>query len=100
VENPWNRRNNSRPATDESSGYNKLHTKQTSDPTIITGTLPTVSASFPLKGREHIAVMVNKDIIYPLYCAPPKLVRYPGRSGISMLKLAKKSSELMQRSQN
>jgi hypothetical protein len=44
--------------------------------------------------------MVNKDIINPLYCAPPKLVRYPGRSGISMLKLAKKSNELMQRSQN
>jgi hypothetical protein len=66
----------------------------------MTGTLPIVSASLPLNGREHIAVTVNNEIIKPLYAGPPKLVRYAGKSGMSILKLAKKSNELRQRSQN
>lgn len=47
-----------------------------------------------------MAVTVNREMISPLYCGPPRLVRYSGNSGISMLKLAKKSSELTQSSQN
>jgi hypothetical protein len=100
VENPWNKRISKNPATEDNKGYRRLHTKHTSDPTIITGTRPTVSASLPLKGREHIAVIVKREMINPLYSAPPKLVRYAGKSGISMLKLAKKRSELIQSSQN
>jgi len=70
------------------------------EPAMITGTRPILSASFPLKGRDSIAVTVNSEMISPLYSAPPRLVRYSGNSGISMLKLAKKSSELIQSIQN
>jgi hypothetical protein len=58
------------------------------------------SDNFPLKGRDIMAVMVNNEIISPLYSGPPRFVRYPGNSGISILKLAKNNNELMQRSQN
>ncbi len=100
VEKPCASRSSKKPDTDDNNGYNRLQTKQTKDPTIITGTRPTVSANFPLNGREAMAVRVNNEIMKPLYCPPPMLVRYAGRSGMSMLKLAKKSNELMQRSQN
>jgi hypothetical protein len=60
------------------------------------GTRPIVSVNFPLKGLEIPAVNVNKAMISPLYSAPPSVVRYAGKSGISMLKLAEKSNELKQ----
>jgi hypothetical protein len=78
----------------------RLLKKQTIEPTIITGTLPTLSAIFPLKGRDTMAVTVNKEMINPLYSGPPKLVKYAGSSGMSMLKLAKNKSELAQSTQN
>ena len=88
VENPCTKRSIKNAATDDSNGYIKLHATQTMEPTIMTGTLPTVSASLPLNGRENIAVRVNNAMMNPLYSAPPKLVRYAGSSGINMLKLA------------
>jgi len=42
---------------------------------------------------------VNNEMINPLYSAPPSWVRYSGSSGIIILKLAKKRSELRQISQ-
>ena len=48
---------------------------QTIDPIAITGTLPIVSVSFPLKGLEIAAVNVNKAIIKPLYSEPPSEVK-------------------------
>jgi hypothetical protein len=74
--------------------------KQNSVPITITGMRPTLSAIFPLKGREINAVMVNNEMINPLCSAPPKLVRYDGNLGIIILKLAKKRTELKQSSQN
>jgi hypothetical protein len=70
------------------------------EPTMIIGILPILSASFPLKGRDNMAVTVNNPMINPLYSAPPKEVRYAGIEGITMLKLPKKRSELMQSNQN
>ena len=64
------------------------------------GTLPIVSASFPLNGREISAVNVNKEMISPLYSSPPNEVKYPDNSGIIMLKLEKNNRELKQTSQN
>jgi len=81
-------------------GYNILMITQTDVPITITGILPTLSAIFPLKGREIMAVIVNNEIISPLYSAPPKPVRYAGNFGMIMLKLAKNNSELKHRSQN
>jgi hypothetical protein len=59
-----------------------------------------VSASFPLNGRDSIAVSVNSEMISPLYCAPPSAVRYAGNSGMSMLKLAKNNKALTHSNQN
>lgn len=67
---------------------------------MMTGFLPMRSASLPLKGRDIMAVNVKREMIRPLYSAPPKEVRKNGSSGIIMLKLPKKSNELEQRSQN
>lgn len=49
--------------------------KQTSEPITITGLRPTLSAIFPLNGRDTMAVTVNSEMISPLYCAPPRLVK-------------------------
>lgn len=65
------------------------------DPAIITGFLPILSASFPLNGREIIAVTVNREMIKPLYSPPPSDVRYEGNSGTIMLKLPKNNRELV-----
>lgn len=89
-----------KPNTVVSHGYIMLQTKHTREPTMMTGLRPIRSASFPLKGREINAVTVNNAIINPLYSAPPKEVRNDGSSGTIILKLAKKSSELVQSSQN
>ena len=67
---------------------------------MITGLRPSRSASLPLKGRESMAVTVNKEMINPLYSAPPNFVKNSGNSGMIMLKLAKNSNALTQRSQN
>lgn len=40
-------------------------------PKIMTGLLPTKSASFPLKGLLTAAVKAKSDMIKPLYSAPP-----------------------------
>lgn len=88
-----------KPKTVVSQGYIMLQTKHTSEPTMITGLRPIRSASFPLNGREINAVTVNNAMINPLYSAPPNDVRNDGSSGTIMLKLAKKSSELVQSSQ-
>jgi hypothetical protein len=69
-------------------------------PIIITGFLPSMSVSFPLNGREAMAVMVNNEMIKPLYSAPPSLVQNSGSSGMSILKLAKKRMVLTHKSQN
>lgn len=82
------KRSNKNPETEVSTGYNKLHTTQTSDPKIITGTRPTVSVNLPLKGLDIPAINVKSAMMSPLYSAPPSLVRYPGNSGIIMVKLA------------
>ena len=66
------------------------------DPNIITGTLPTLSVSFPLNGREIPAINVNNAMINPLYCAPPRWVIYAGNSGIIMVKLAENKKLLTQ----
>ena len=100
VEKPWRRRKNKKPNTVVSQGYIRLQEKQTRDPVMITGLRPILSASFPLKGRDTSAVTVKSDMINPLYSAPPKEDRNCGNSGIIILKLAKKSNELEQRSQN
>jgi hypothetical protein len=44
--------------------------------------------------------MVKRPIIYPLYSAPPILLRYAGNSGTSILKLAENKNELKQRRAN
>jgi len=67
---------------------------------MITGTRPILSVSLPLNGRDNMAVNVKREMISPLYSAPPRLVRYEGNSGISILKLAKNNNELVQSSQN
>jgi len=59
-----------------------------------------VSVNFPLNGLEIPAVNVNNAMINPLYSAPPSVVRYAGRSGMSMLKLAENSKELKQSKPN
>ena len=79
-----------------SRGYRKPQAKQTREPTAITGTRPIVSVSLPLKGRERPAVTVNNPMMYPLYAPPPKLLRYEGSSGSSILKLEEKRKELVQ----
>ena len=75
VENPCTKRSSKKPATEVSTGYNKLQITQTSDPKTMTGTRPMVSVNFPLKGREIPAIRVNNAIISPLYSAPPILVK-------------------------
>src|SRR5690606_3648139 len=75
-------------------------TRQTAEPAIITGTRPSLSAIFPLKGLEKSAVRAKREMISPLYSSPPRDVRYAGNSGMIMLKLAKKKNELAQISQN
>lgn len=77
-----------------------LQTKHTRDPAMMTGFRPILSANLPLNGREMSAVTVNKAMISPLCSPPPNEDRNDGSSGTIMLKLAKKSSELMQSSQN
>jgi hypothetical protein len=69
-------------------------------PIIITGFRPSISVSFPLKGREIMAVSVNNEMISPLKSFPPKLVKYSGNSGTIMLKLAKNKMVLTHKSQN
>ncbi len=91
---------NKNPATEDKTGYNKLMNTHTDVPMTITGILPTLSAIFPLKGLEIMAVIVNNEMINPLYSAPPRLVRYAGNFGMIILKLAKKSTELKHKSQN
>ena len=67
---------------------------------MITGFLPILSASFPLNGLDTSAVTVKSEMISPLYSGPPSEERKSGNSGTIILKLAKKRSELAQRSQN
>jgi hypothetical protein len=42
-----------------------------------------------------MAVTVNKEMMNPLYSPPPSEVRYDGSSGTIILKLPKKSRELV-----
>lgn len=67
---------------------------------MMTGTLPTLSANFPLKGLDIIAVNVNSEIIRPLYSAPPNRSRNVDSSGRTILKLAKNNRELTHSNQN
>jgi len=81
-------------------GYKNPQTKQTIEPNAMTGTRPIRSVKRPLNGRESPAVNVNKPMIAPLYSAPPISERYPGSSGMSMLKLEEKRNELRPSNQN
>lgn len=64
-----------KPATVVKIGYRNPHKKHTMEPTAITGILPIVSVSFPLKGLETPAVRVKSAMINPLYSAPPNELR-------------------------
>ena len=100
VEKPCINLKNKKPETVVNMGYKNPQTKQTKEPTAITGTRPILSVNFPLKGLEIPAVKVKRAIINPLYSPPPILLRYAGSSGSSMLKLAEKRKELRQTKAN
>jgi len=77
----------------------KLQIIQTKAPKKITGMRPILSASLPLNGLEISAVTVNNAMINPLSSGAPSSDKYAGKTGIIMLKLAKKRSELRQSNQ-
>lgn len=72
----------------------------TNAPKKITGIRPILSDNFPLKGREISAVTVKREMMRPFSSGAPNSDRYDGNTGIIILKLAKKSSELKQSNQN
>jgi hypothetical protein len=100
VENPWKNLSHRKALTVATIGYIKEQTRHTTDPRIITGTLPMVSASLPLKGLDNIAVSVNRETINPLYSPPPIRSSMAGSSGMTILKEPKKKKDPRHNSQN